>query len=223
MTAPRRRTTVTAIVAVAVALGLGVAGCSDGGDPAPPPAGAVAGSGPSTTLARTVTGSVDLRRLVVTTAPAGHDLLPSPPYGAVDLNRLLADFSDAPQEDEVILEETRFKRGYTRGWLREDPRSFFAVFVFEFDDEDGARAARDRFAAQNVARKGATPFTVDGIADAAGQSYTRQVEGEAPERTHVVTFVRGSRLYQVGGQFADLTASVDATVDFARTEAEIAA
>ncbi len=221
MTIPRRRTTVPVIVAAAVALGLGVASCSDGGDPAPPPV--VAGAGRTTTLARTVTGAVDLRRLVVTTAPAGHDLLPSPPYGAVDLNRLLADFSDAPREDEVILEETRFKRGYTRGWLREDPRSFLAVFVFEFADEDGARAARDRFAAQNVARKGARPFTVDGIANAAGQSYTRQVEGEAPERAHVVTFVRGSRLYQVGGQFADLTASVDATVDFARTEAEIAA
>ncbi len=215
----RRR---TAVAAVLVAGALGLVACVGGSDPSgrPPPASA---GGPTTTLARTVTGAVDLRRLVVSTAPAGHQQLPSPPYGAVDRQRLLAEFSDAPRDDEVVLEETRFKRGYTRGWLQEAPRSFFAVFVFEFEDEEGARSAREAFAAQNATRKQATRFAVEGIAGAVGETYTRQVEGEEPERVHLVTFVRGPRLYHVSGQFADLDAPVDSTVTLARAEAEIAA
>ncbi len=160
---------------------------------------------------------------MVNQAPAGYDQLASPPFGAVDLERLLEEFSDAPQEDQVILEDAGFKSGYTRGWLREDPQSFLGVFVFEFVDEEGARSARDGFAAQNVAKKNASRFAVDGILDAIGESYTQQIEGETPERVHLITFVRGPRLYQIGGQYADETATVDETVRFAEAEDRVAA
>ena len=208
----RRSTAVTTTI-VAVVL----TACSAGHHPASP---AVA---PTTTLPHTVSGTVDLRRLVVTTAPAGYELLPSPPYGAVDLARLLAEFSDAPSDDRVILQDTRFKRGFTRGWQRVSPLGFFGVFVFEFADGEGARSARDRFTDQNVSRKGAVAFTVGTIDGAMGQSYVRTAVGEPPLRVHLVTFVRGPRLYQVGGQFADESAPPDETVAFAETEAELAA
>ena len=211
-----RRPTAAAIV---VAGALGLSACSADRNPSPQPAV------PSSTLPRTVSGTVDLRRLVVTTAPAGYDVLPSPPYGAVDTARLLAEFSDAPADDRVILRETGFTRGYTRGWQRDNPSGYFGVFVFEFGDEEGARSARDRFATQNETRKDAVRFTVDGIADAVGESYIRQPagDGEVPLRVHLVTFVRGPRLYQVGGQFADESAPPDETVAFAQTQAQLAA
>jgi len=176
----------------------------------------------SSTLARTVTGAVDLRRLVVSQALAGYEELASPPFGAVDLTRLLAEFSDAPTEDRIILEAARYKTGYTRGWLRESPRSFLGVFVFEFADEEGARSARSLFAAQNASKRNASRFAVGGIDDAAGESYTQQVEGQPSERVHLVTFVRGPRLYQVGSQFADEQTTPDETVTFARLEAAVA-
>jgi hypothetical protein len=97
------------------------------------------------------------------------------------------------------------------------------VFVFQFADEEGARSARDRFAAQNVTRKGAAPLAVRSIADSAGESYTQATEDGTPERVFVVTFVRGPRLYQVGGQFADEATTPDETVAFAEAEAHIAA
>ncbi|MEA2826380.1 MAG: hypothetical protein QOG43_819 [Actinomycetota bacterium] len=215
---------VIVVVAIVVAGALALTACSAGrrSNSAAPV--------PTTTLARTVSGTVDLRRLIVTTAPAGYDVLPSPPYGAVDMARLLAEFSDAPSDDRVILQDTRFKRGYTRGWQRESPAGYFGVFVFEFADEEGARSARDKFADQNVTRKDAVRFAVDSIADAVGESYTGPAgegdgDGEArgPLRVHLVTFVRGPRLYQVGGQFADATAPPDETVAFAEAEARIAA
>jgi hypothetical protein len=181
------------------------------------------GNGRHTTLARTVTGAVDLRRLVVSNAPIGYELLASPPFGAVDLSRLLETFSDAPAEDRTILERARFKSGYTRGWRREEPNSFLGIFVFEFAAEEGARAARDDFAAQNVEKKNASRFTVDSIPGAVGESYDRGVESEPLKRIHVVTFVRGPRLYQVTGQFADPHAPVDETVAFAMIEDQIAA
>ena len=156
-------------------------------------------------------------------ALAGYEELASPPFGAVNLERLLQEFSDAPVEDRVILERARYKAGYTRGWIREQPPSFLGVFVFEFADEEGAHSARDAFVDQNAAAKGASPFAVAGIADAVGQSYNEQVEGETPERVHLVTFVRGPRLYQVGGQFADLAITPDETVAFARLEDQLAA
>ena len=99
--------------------------------------------------------------------------------------------------------------------------------MFEFGDEEGARSARDRFATQNETRKDAVRFTVDGIADAVGESYIRQPagenDGEPPLRVHLVTFVRGPRLYQVGGQFADESAPPAETVAFAQTQAQLAA
>ncbi|HVF13809.1 MAG TPA: hypothetical protein VM942_04370, partial [Acidimicrobiales bacterium] len=79
------------------------------------------------------------------------------------------------------------------------------------------------FAAQTESKKSASRFVVEGIADAVGESYTEQTEGEAPERVHVITFVRGSRLYQVAGQFSDQQAPVDETVAFAKIEDQIAA
>jgi hypothetical protein len=216
----RRAAGPTLLLAAAVGLGA----CADGGRRANPAEGDAAGGGAraTTTLPHTVTGAVDLRRLVVDTAPAGYDLLPSPPYGAVDLPRLLADFSDAPSDDQVILHDAGFARGFTRGWLRESPRSFLGVFVFEFAAEEGARTAGERFAAQNASKKQATPFAVESIAGAAGQSYTQQAADGVAERVHVITFVRGSRLYQVGGQFPDGSATVDQTVAFAEAEARLA-
>ncbi|HVF15008.1 MAG TPA: hypothetical protein VM942_10435, partial [Acidimicrobiales bacterium] len=186
-----RQLRTAAVLAAAVLLGGCSGGGSDGGsgDGAADPS--TAGAGATTTLARTVTGAVDLRRLVVSKAPVGYDLLASPPFGAVTLQRLLDEFSDAPAEDRIILEETRFKSGYTRGWLRGEPRSFLGIFVFDFVDQEGARSARDRFAAQTESKKSASRFVVEGIADAVGESYTEQTEGEAPERVHVITFVRG--------------------------------
>ena len=216
----RRATGSTLLLAAAVGLGA----CADSGRPAST-AGDAAGGGAraTTTLPHTVTGAVDLRRLVVDTAPAGYDLLPSPPYGAVDLPRLLAEFSDAPSDDRVILHDADFARGFTRGWLRETPRSFLGVFVFEFVAEEGARTAGERFAAQNTSKKQATPFAVGSIAGAAGQSYTQQTADGVAERVHVITFVRGPRLYQVGGQFPDEAATVDQTVDQTVAFAEAAA
>jgi len=206
---------------LAAAVGLGA--CADGGRPASTADDAAGGGArATTTLPHTVTGAVDLRRLVVDTAPAGYDPLPSPPYGAVDLPRLLADFSDAPSDDRVILHDADFTRGFTRGWLRESPRSFLGVFVFEFVAEDGARTAGERFAAQNASTKQATPFAVESIAGAAGQSYTQQNADGVAERVHVITFVRGPRLYQVGGQFPDESATVDQTVAFAEAQARLA-
>jgi len=207
---------------------LALAGCSGGsgrgsGGSGGDAATATTDGAVGTTLPRSVTGGVDLRRLVVSNAPAGYDLLASPPFGAVDLTRLLEQFSDAPTEDRAILEGARFKGGYTRGWLRATPRSFLGVFVFELGDEAGARAARDLFAAQNVAKKNASRFAVHGIADAIGESYTQEVEGEPPERVHLVAFVRGPRLYQVSGQFSDEQAPVDETVAFAKIEDQVAA
>jgi hypothetical protein len=209
----------TAVAAIVVVGALGLTACSDDRTPSPPEAA------PGSTLPRTVSGTVDLRRLVVTTAPAGYQVLPSPPYGAVDTTRLLAEFSDAPADDRVILRETGFKRGYTRGWQRETPSGYFGVFVFEFGDEEGARSARDRFATQNETRKDAVRFTVPGIADAVGESYIRQParEGEVPLRVHLVTFVRGPRLYQVGGQFADESTPPHETIAFAQSQAQLAA
>ena len=183
----------------------------------------VAGADAPSTLARTVTGATDLRRLVVSHAPIGYDLLASPPFGAVTLQRLLDDFSDSPADDKVILQSARFRSGYTQGWLRAEPRAFLGIFVFEFAGETGARSARDRFAAQNDAKKDAARFDVPGIVDAVGRSYTQEVEGQPPERIHVITFVRGARLYQVAGQSADLQAPVDETVAFAKIEDQIAA
>jgi hypothetical protein len=209
-------------VAVLGALALSLAGCAGGGsddDATTATTVEVAGS----TLPRSVTGGVDLRRLVVSEAPSGYALLASPPFGAITLDRLIEDFSDAPEEDRGILERARFKGGYTRGWLREDPRSFLGVFVFEFEDEEGARSARDQFATQNETKKNASRFAVERIADAVGESYNQQTEGEAPERVHVITFVRDARLYQVAGQFADEQAPPDATVAFAELQDQIAA
>ena len=208
-----------AVIALAGCSGSG-AGGSDSGEPASDTTALGLGA---TTLPRSVIGGVDLRRLVVSNAPVGYDLLASPPFGAVTLDRLVKEFSDAPQEDRVILETARFKGGYTRGWLRDDPQSFLGVFVFEFAEEAGARSARDQFAAQNEAKKNASRFAVEGIADAVGESYTQQTEGEAPERVHVITFVRGARLYQVAGQFSDEQASPAATVAFAEIQDQIAA
>ncbi len=221
MRRPRASTAAAALFAGALALA-GCAGGSGGSDSGSDELGG-AGGGVTTTLARTVTGAVDLRRLVVSNSPVGYAQLASPPFGSVDLARLLEEFSDAPMEDRVILEATRFKGGYTRGWLREDPRSFLGVFVFEFGSEDGARSARDQFAAQSVAKKGTVPFEVAGIDDATGESYTQQPEGEPTERVHVVSFVRGPRLYQIAGQFSDVNASTDETVAFAQIEDQIAA
>lgn len=222
---------VRALTAVVVVAAMALTGCSDGSDDgsdaddsgANGGQSALDGSGATTTLARTVTGAVDLRRLVVPDALAGYEELASPPFGAVDLERLLMEFSDAPADDRVILEEARYKAGYTRGWIREQPPSFLGVFVFEFADEDGARSARDAFNAQNAAGKSASRFTVAGIADSRGQSYTQEAEGEAAERVHLVTFVRGPRLYQVSGQFSGLEASPDETVAFARLQNQVAA
>jgi|GEM_PF-5522716 len=213
----RRPGTVTAALAVGA---LFVAGCSSGagGDRAT----ATTAGGVTTTLPLSVTGGVDLRRLVVTEAPAGYDLLASPPFGAVDLDRLLQQFSDAPAADRVVLEDAGFKGGYTRGWLRDTPPSFLGVFVFEFADEEGARTARDGFAAQNVAKKDAGRFAVDTIADAIGESYSQQTGTDPPERVHQVTFVRGPRLYQVSGQFSDAAATTADTISFAETEDRIA-
>ncbi len=223
-TAPARAAT-TLLVAGVLALascsgGSGLGGAGSGGLTT---ATTVVGGGVTTSLARTVTGAVDLRRLVVSNAPVGYDLLASPPFGAVDLQRLLDQFSDAPVEDKAILEQARFKGGYTRGWLRDDPRSFLGVFVFEFADGEGARSASAQFAAQNVSKKNASLFAVEGIAGAVGESYTNVAEGEPPERVHLVTFVRGDRLYQVSGQFADEKAPPDETVAFARIQDQIAA
>lgn len=145
-----------------------------------------------------------------------------PPTGRSTSPGLLADFSDAPSDDQVILHDAGFARGFTRGWLRESPRSFLGVFVFEFAAEEGARTAGERFAAQNASTKQATPFAVESIAGAAGQSYTQQTADGVAERVHVITFVRGSRLYQVGGQFPDGSATVDQTVAFAEAEARLA-
>jgi len=220
-TGARRRT--AAGVALLVA-GVTLSACADRG--ARPPADTAVNAsdaGVTSTLVRTVTGAVDLRRLVVTRAPASYEPLPSPPYGDIDLQSLLTDFSDAPDDDRVILRDAGFTRGYTRGWLQPSPRSFSGVFVFEFADEAGAHLAADRFAAQNVTRKGATPFPVATIDGAAGQSYTQQSDDGVVERVHIVTFVRGPRLYQVGGQFPDPAASPDPTVTFAETEARVAA
>ncbi|MEA2933321.1 MAG: hypothetical protein QOI56_2106 [Actinomycetota bacterium] len=183
----------------------------------------VGGADVASTLPRSLTGATDLRRLVVSNPPIGYDLLASPPFGPVTLQRLLDDFSDSPAEDEVILRDARFKAGYTRGWLRDEPRAFLGIFVFEFSGEAGARFARDRFAAQNEAKKDAARFDVPGIVDAEGKSYTQEVEGQPPERIHVITFVRGARLYQVAGQSADQQAPADETVAFARIEDQIAA
>ena len=220
----RPRATSLALATGVLAVAIVLAGCSRSGS----------GSGDGgtdtttlglgvTTLPRSVTGAVDLRRLVVSRAPIGFDLLASPPFGAVTLQRLLDEFSDAPEEDKAILQEARFKAGYTRGWLRDNPRSFLGIFVFEFAEEQGARSARDRFAAQNEAKKSSSRFPVADIADAVGESYTQQTEGEPPERVHVITFVRGARLYQVAGQFADEQATPDATVAFAEIQDQIAA
>lgn len=206
-----------AVAVFLVAGALAVTGCADGSSRERERAAAT-----STSIPLSVTGRVDLRRLVVTRAPEGYDQLASPPFGAVDLQRLLEEFSDAPVEDKVILERAGFEAGYTRGWLRENPRAFLGVFVFEFGDEAGARAARDGFAAQNEARKGARRFTVEGIVGAIGESYTQQAVGSPPERVHIVTFVRGARLYQVGGQFADEATPVDETVRFAEAEDRVA-
>ncbi len=208
------------LTAAAVAAVLLFAGC--GGEPGGEPA---AGPGPAavaTSLPVGVTGAVDLRRLVVQQAPDDYQLLASPPFGAVDLRRLLAEFSDAPAADEVILEDAGFQAGYTRGWQRESPRAFLGVFVFEFADEEGARSARDGFAAQNATVKGASRFPVASVAGAVGESYTRHLDERPPERVHLVTFVRGPRLYQVGGQFDDLTATVDETVRFAEAQDRVA-
>jgi len=221
----RPRVILAGPVALVVALTLALAGCSGGGsdgsdDDTTDPTSEV---GTGSTLPRSVTGGVDLRRLVVSDAPLGYDLLASPPFGAITLDRLIEDFSDAPEEDRVILEQARFKGGYTRGWLRDDPRSFLGVFVFEFESEEGARSARDQFATQNETKKNASRFAVEGIADAVGESYNQQTEGEAPERVHVITFVRDARLYQVAGQFADEQAPSTETVAFAKRQDQIAA
>ncbi len=209
--------------AALLAAGVTLSACADRGRPPADTAASASGVGVTSTLAHTVTGAIDLRRLVVTDAPAGYDPLPSPPYGDIDLPRLLADFSDAPDDDRVILHDAGFTRGYTRGWLQSSPRAFYGVFVFEFADEAGAHLAADRFAAQNVTRKGATPFPVATIGGAAGQSYTQQTDNGVAERVHIVTFIRGPRLYQVGGQFPDPAAPPDPTVAFAETEAQVAA
>jgi hypothetical protein len=231
----RRRTVLTAavpfnalvIALVAAALSLALVGCSRGSERSAGGDGATSAGGigdsSTTTLAHTVTGAVDLRKLVVSDAPAGYELLASPPWGAIDLPRLLADFSDAPADDKVILESARFTGGYARAWLRADPRGFLAVFVLEFADDEGARSAREQFASQNVAQKNASDFGVEGIAGATGESYTLEVAGQPPERVHEVTFVRGPRLYQVDGHFADLELPIDETVAFARTQDQIAA
>ena len=97
------------------------------------------------------------------------------------------------------------------------------MFVFEFAAEEGrpdrpASASRPR----TRPRKQAVPFAVESIAGAAGQSYTQQTADGVAERVHVITFVRGPRLYQVGGQFPDESATVDQTVAFAQTEAQLA-
>jgi len=218
-----RPATLSAVVSGVLVAAIALAGCSGSGSGEAVTDDTTATGLGATTLPRSVTGAVDLRRLVVSNAPVGYDLLASPPFGAVTLQRLVDEFSDAPVEDRVILEGARFKGGYTRGWLRDDPRSFLGVFVFEFAEEEGARSARDQFAAQNEAKKNASRFTVDGIAGAVGESYTQQTEGEAPERVHVITFVRGARLYQVAGQFPDEQAIPDETVAFARVQDQIAA
>jgi hypothetical protein len=212
-----------ALIAGVIAVVTGVAGCSGGGGRSDESTTATTAEVVGSTLPRSVTGAVDLRRLVVSDPPAGYALLASPPFGAITLDRLIEEFSDAPEEDRVILERARFKGGYTRGWLREDPRSFLGVFVFEFENEEGARSARDQFATQNETKKNASRFAVEGIVDAVGESYNQQTEGEAPERVHVITFVRDARLYQVAGQFADEQAPPDATVAFARLQDQIAA
>ncbi len=216
-----RRPTSPRLAAVVATVALVLAGCSDSNS-AHEVTSTTAGLG-ATTLPRSVTGAVDLRRLVVSNAPVGYDLLASPPFGAVTLDRLIEDFSDAPTEDREILQKARYKGGYTRGWLRDDPRSFLGIFVFEFADEEGARSARDQFAAQNEDKKTAGRFAVEGIADAVGESYTQQTEGEPPERVHVITFVRGARLYQIAGQFSDEQASPAETVAFAKIQDQIAA
>lgn len=176
----------------------------------------------TTTLPRSVTGAVDLRRLVVSTAPDGFDRLAAPPFGDVDLQRLLEVFSDAPELDRPILEETGFVRGYTRGWRRDEPYAFLGVYVFEFTSASGAEEARRRFAAQNEASKGAELLAVDGIAGAVGELYTADAEG-APARTYLITFVRGPRLYLVNGQWGDPDAPPDDVLAFARAQDRIAA
>jgi hypothetical protein len=222
-----RTATATLLTAAVWAGALALGACSRGGDGAAPTestADSTAGStGVGSTLPRSVTGAVDLRRLVVSNAPAGYDLLASPPFGEVDLQEVLDVFSDAPLEDRAILEEARFRTGYTRGWRRADPVAFLGIFVFEFADEQGARSARERFLAQSEAEKNAARFPVEGIADAVGQSYSREDAGEPFERVHVVTFVRGPRLYQVTGQSPDEQAPVDETVAFAKIQDQIAA
>ena len=216
-----------AVRAILLAGAVAVAGCSGDSDSAGGGGGTattIGGEGATTSLPVTVSGAVDLRRLVVADAPAGYGLLPSPPFGAVDLQRLLTDFSDAPMQDRVILEGARFKGGYTRGWRKEaEPRAFLGVFVFEFDDDAGAGSARDQFAAQDDRKTNISPFAVDGIAGATGESYTRGAEGQPTERVHTVTFVRGPRLYQVDGVFAGEQDHIDEIVAFAKIEDRLAA
>jgi len=220
----RRPKAPAAVTAALLAAVLSFVGCSGGSNDGATATDAPAeGAGGATSLPRTLSGAVDLRQLVVSNAPVGFEALAAPPFGAVDLERLLEQFSDAVEADRAILEGARFKGGYTRGWLRESPRAFLGVFVFDFAHEEGARSALDQFAAQLVAKRNATRFAVEAIAGAIGESYSEQAEGAPPERVHVVTFVRGTRLYQVAGQFADQQAPPDELVAFAKVQDQIAA
>lgn len=211
----RARLAALVLVAAAAAAGACSGSSSSSGE-------ATATTRPVTSLPLDIRGEVDLRRLVPSDAPAGYEILPAPPFGSVTLERLVSEFSDAPEEDLAVLREAGYRRGYTRGWLRESPRSFLGTFVFEFTDEAGARYARDEFAAQNAARKQATRFTVEGVDDAFGETYQQASEGSEPEVVHVITFVRGPRLYQVAGQYADPATPAEETVAFARDTDEVA-
>ncbi|MDQ4069359.1 MAG: hypothetical protein M3203_07805 [Actinomycetota bacterium] len=200
-------------LAVALA-GAVLAGCGGGGESSRTTTTAA----PTTTVAPTTTTLADLGRLFVRMPPRpGFTPVPEK-RGPFTLEGYLRDFSDEPVEERALLSAAGFVQGSSRAWADRASRpTTLAVFIFEFQEGADLGPVRDQLLRHG---RGVTRFDVPSIAGATGVSAFVATQS-ARERAHEIGFVRGSRLFVVAAQHANLQASTDLVIDMAKAQAEL--
>lgn len=169
-----------AVLALAVALG---ACTADVPETAP--------SGPGSTA----TQGVDLAALLFDEVPPGYEVV-ADETRALTLEEAV-DGVDDPEAARKRLQEHGFVRGYSRSWSsNDDSANLIVAFVYEFRDEDGARA--DMQSGLDEAKAdGDRFFDIPGVPGARGVEKEFDVSAEDALSYLAVFFVRGPRLYLV--------------------------
>ena len=121
--------------------------------------------------------------------PAGYELQPEAvgDTGPSDLAKAAED--DGEDGAEAALRDARFRRGYQWLWISEDD-SQLVGFVYEFCDEAGAGAYRDR----GLTRTGLTEFAVEADGSEALQGAEGRSGATGPVGAARVLVVRGPYL-----------------------------